>query len=132
MENIDYKTLIKCMDKYTDEAKRIFERLHSADLEAKTDIIDFFNATFERLEWEYSDENRIVVRYYDYGYDLYDSSCFDIPVDIFFNDEKIDKWIKTKINEAINEKEEAEAYKKKRQEDKERKEYERLKEKFGE
>lgn len=130
---IDYKTLFKCINKYEEETKRIFDKLYSADLDAKTDIIDYgSNATFERIEWEYSNENYIVVRYYDYGYDLYESCCYDIPTDIFFNDEKIDKWIETVISEAMDEKEKEEAYNKKRQEEKDRKEYERLKEKFGE
>jgi predicted transcriptional regulator len=129
---IDYKTLIKCIDKYKEEAKRIFNRLYRADIDAKTDIIDYNDATFERIEWGYSNENYIVVRYYDYGYDLYESCCFDIPADIFFNDEKIDKWIETVISEAMDEKEKEEAYKKKCREEKDRKEYERLKEKFGE
>lgn len=32
---IDYKTLISAVDKYNDEADRIFNKLHRADLEAK-------------------------------------------------------------------------------------------------
>lgn len=132
METIDYKTLIEHINNYKKEVKRIFNRLLDADLKAKTNIIDYgSSAKFERIEWGHSNENYIVVRYYDYGYDLYDSCCYDIPTDIFFNDEKIDKWIKTVISEAMAEKEKEEANNKKRQEEKDRKEYERLKEKFG-
>ena len=48
---IDYKTLISAVDKYSDEADRIFNKLHRADLEAKTCIIEYGKyATMERIE----------------------------------------------------------------------------------
>ena len=80
---IDYKTLISVVDKYSDEADRIFNKLHRADLEAKTCIIEYGKyATMERIEWEFSDENEISVSYYDHGYDLYCSCTINIPADI--------------------------------------------------
>ena len=129
---IDYKTLISAIDKYNTEADRIFNKLHRADLEAKTDIIEYGKyATMERIEWDYSDETNINVRYYDHGYDLYCSCTINIPADIFFNENKIDDWIKSLISEELERQNKAKEALKKNQEEKERKEYERLKEKYG-
>lgn len=129
---IDYKTLISAVDKYNDEADRIFNKLHRADLEAKTNIIEYGKyANMERVEWDYSDENSIVVRYYDHGYDLYESASLSIPADILFDDKKIDKWIKSEIDKALEKKEQQRKATEKYKEEKERQEYERLKEKFG-
>lgn len=129
---IDYKTLIKLVEKYDEEASRVFNKLQKADQEAKTGILYYGHyGAFERIEWDYSDENSIVVRYYDHGYDLYDSASLSIPADILFDDKKIDKWIKSIIDTKLKEKEEAELAKQKAKEEKERQEYERLKEKFG-
>lgn len=128
---IDYKTLISAVDKYNDEADRIFNKLHRADLEAKTNIIQYGkHAYMERVEWDYSDDNSIVVRYYDHGYDLYESTTLSIPADILFDDKKIDKWIKSEIDKALEKKEQQRKATEKYQEEKERQEYERLKEKF--
>lgn len=129
---IDYKILISAVDKYNDEADRIFNKLHRADLEAKTNIIEYGKyATMERIEWDYSDENNISIRYYDHGYDLYCSCSINIPADIFFDEYKIDAWIKSQISTELKRLEKAKEACKKIQEEKERKEYERLKEKYG-
>ena len=133
MEKIDYKTLIKLVEKYDEEASRVFNKLQRADQEAKTGILHYGHyGAFERIEWDYSDENSIVVRYYDHGYDLYESATLNIPADILFDDKKIDKWIKSIIDANLKAKEEAELAKQKAKEEKERQVYERLKEKFGE
>ena len=58
-------------------------------------------------------------------------STLMIPADILFDDTKIDKWIKSKIDKALEKKEQKRKATEKRQEEKERQEYERLKEKFG-
>lgn len=130
---IDYKTLISTVDKYSNEADRIFNKLHRADLEAKTCIIEYGKyATMERIEWDYSDENEISVRYYDHGYDLYCSCTICIPADIFFNDDKIDAWIESLISAELERKKKDEEAIKKIQEEKEKKEYKRLMEKYGE
>ena len=132
MEKIDYKTLIKLVEKYDEEASRVFNKLERADHEAKTGILHYGSySTFERIEWDYSDEDSIVVRYYDYGYDLYESATLKIPADILFDDKKIDKWIKSIIDANLKAKEEVELAKQKAKEEKERQVYERLKEKFG-
>ena len=132
MEKIDYKTLIKLVEKYDEEASRVFNKLRRADQEAKTGILHYGHyGAFERIEWDYSDENAIAVRYYDHGYDLYDSATLNIPADILFDDKKIDKWITSEIDKALEKKERQRKATEKYQEEKERQEYERLKEKFG-
>ena len=132
MEKIDYKTLIKLIEKYDEEASRVFDKLQKADQEAKTGILHYGTyGTFERVEWDYSDENSISVRYYDHGYDLYESATLSIPADILFDDKKIDKWIKSEVDKALEKRERQRKAAEKYQEEKERQEYERLKEKFG-
>lgn len=132
MEKIDYKTLIKLVEKYDIEASRVFCKLKKADQEAKTGILHYGSySAFERIEWDYSDENSIVVSYYDYGYDLYESTSISIPADILFDDKKIDEWIKSEVDKALEGKEQERKATEKHQEEKERQEYERLKEKFG-
>ena len=129
---IDYKTLLELVEKYDEEVRRIFDKLKEADLEVKAGILQFgYYSDFERIEWDDSYEEAMVIRYYDRGYDLYESSTLLIPADILFDDTKIDKWIKSKIDEALEKKEQKRKDAEKRQEEKERQEYERLKEKFG-
>lgn len=128
----DYKTLIKLVEKYDEEASRVFDKLQKADQEAKTGILHYGSyGTFERVEWDYSDENSISVRYYDHGYDLYESATLSIPADILFDDKKIDNWIKSEVDKALEKRERQRKAAEKYQEEKERQEYERLKEKFG-
>lgn len=132
MEKIDYKTLIKVVEKYDEEASRVFSKLKKADMEVKAGVLHYGNySAFEGIEWDYSDEDSIVIRYYDHGYDLYESTTLGIPADILFDDKKIDKWIKSEIKAELKEKEEEELAEQKAKDEKERKEYERLKEKFG-
>lgn len=129
---IDYKALLELVEKYDEEVRRIFDKLKEADLEVKAGILQFgYYSDFERIEWDDSYEEAMVIRYYDRGYDLYESSTLLIPADILFDDTKIDKWIKSKIDEALEKKEQKRKDAEKRQEEKERQEYERLKEKFG-
>ena len=101
---IDYKTLIKLVEKYDEETSRVFNKLQKADQEAKTNVIQYGTAAyFERVEWEESDENNICIRYYDYYYDLYDSSTLVIPASILFNDEKIEDYGSCERNDAWSE-----------------------------
>ena len=133
MEKIDYKTLLEFVEKYNEEATKIFNKLKEADQEANAIILDYGRySVFERTEWYCSNEKYIIVRYYD-DCDNYEyvSSTLMIPADILFDDTKIDKWIKSKIDEALEKKEEKRKVTEQRQEEKERQEYERLKEKFG-
>ena len=132
MEKMDYKTVLEFIGKYDEEATRVFNKLQDSDLKAETGILHYgYYSEFERIEWEYSDEYSIGVRYYNIGYDSYESTALMMPVDILFDDAKIDEWIKSKIDEALEKQEQKRKAIEKRQEEKERQEYERLKEKFG-
>ena len=133
MEKIDYKTLLELLEKYDEEATRVFNKLREADKEAKATILDYGRySVFQRTEWYCSNEKYIIVRYYD-DYDNYDyvTSTLMIPADILFDDKKIDKWIKSEVDKALEKKERMRIAAEKLQEEKERQEYERLKEKFG-
>ena len=125
----DYKTLLELLEKYNEEAIRVFKS-YKGWPGGKTDILQYgCYSVFGRIEWYCANKNYITIRYYDeYGYG---SSTLIIPVDILFDDAKIDEWTKTKIDKAIEEKELEQKVAEQRQEEKERQEYERLKEKFG-
>ena len=127
----DYKILIELLEKYKKEATRIFNKLKEANQEARTGILQYGRySVFGRIEWDCFNENYITVRYYDDDFE-YGSSTLIIPTDILFDGTKIDEWVKSKIDKALEEKELEQKAAKKRQEEKERQEYERLKEKFG-
>ena len=128
---IDYKTLFELLEKYKEEATRIFNKLKEANQEARTGILQYGRySVFGIIEWDCFNENYITVRYCDDDFE-YGSSTLLIPTDILFDDTKIDEWVKSKIDKAREEKELEQKAIKKRQEEKERQEYERLKEKFG-
>ena len=130
MEQIDYKTLLEFLGKYEEESARVFNKLRKADLEAKANILDYGRySVFKRAEWY--GEKYITVRYYD-DYENYEyvTSTLMIPADILFDDKKIDNWIKSEVDKALEKKEQMRKAAEKRQEEKERQEYERLKEKF--
>lgn len=129
---IDFKTLMKFIEKYNEEASRVFYKFKKADQEAETNILYYGRySSFEKLELNYFDDNSLSIVYYDYGYDIYETECLSIPYDILFDDEKIDKWIKSEVDKALEKKEQLRKAKEKNQEEKERQEYERLKAKFG-
>ena len=94
MKQIDYKTLIENINIYEKEIYRIFSKLLEEDMKAKTKILAYGSySTFEEVDWSAIDETNLTVKYYDNGYDLYDSSGINIPTSILFNDEEINKWI---------------------------------------
>ena len=131
MEKIAYKTLLELVEKYNEEVSRIFNKLKNACQLARVCIIRYgYYSNFERIEWKYSDENSIIVRYYDQACNLYDGTALKIPADILFDDTKIDEWIKSEVDEALEKKELERKTAKKQQEERERQEYERLKEKY--
>ena len=131
MEKIDYKTLFELVEKYDEEVSRIFNKLKNACQLARVCIIRYgYYSNFERIEWKYSDENSIIVRYYDQACNLYDGTALKIPADILFDDEKIDEWIKSEVDEALEKKELERKAVKKQQEEKERQAYDCLKEKY--
>lgn len=127
----DYKELLIQLGEYDREASRIFDKLHSADLASKTKILHYGKyASIERIEWDYSDDKNICIRYYDSSYDLDDSATLNIPVHIFGNDSLIDEWINSKIKEAKELQRQAKEKQQLAKEAREKAEYERLKAKF--
>lgn len=127
----DYKELLLLIEGYDVEATRIFIKLRDADLESKTKILHYGKyASKERIEWDYSDDKNICIRYYDVGYDLYDSATLNIPACIFGNDSLIDEWINSKIKEAKELQRQAKEKQQLAKEAHEKAEYERLKAKF--
>ena len=51
MEKIDYKTLLELLEKYDEEATRVFNKLREAGQEAKATILDYGRySVFERTE----------------------------------------------------------------------------------
>lgn len=127
----DYKELLLLIEGYDVEANRIFIKLRDADLESKTKILHYGKyASKERIEWDYSDDKNICIRYYDHGYDLYDSATLNIPAHIFGNDSLIDEWINSKIKEAKELQRQAKEKQQLAKEAQEKAEYERLKAKF--
>ena len=62
---------------------------------------------------------------------MYCSCTISIPADIFFDENKIDAWIESLISAELERQEKDKEALKKIQEEKEKKEYERLKEKYG-
>ena len=127
----NYRQLLVILDDYDNEASRIFEALRKADIEAGSKVLTYGkNSYIERLEWDYADKDSICIRYYDNGYDLYDSNIIYIPVKIFGNDKLIQAWIEEKIQEGLNKIKEEQKLKKSRVLEFELAEYERLKAKF--
>lgn len=127
----NYEQLLTIIDSYDEEAWRIFQKLKEADLESKTKILHYGKyAAKERIEWNYSDDKNICIRYYDHGYDLYDSATLNIPAHIFGNDSLIDEWINSKIKEAKELQKQALEKQQLAKEAHEKAEYERLKAKF--
>lgn len=127
----NYEQLLTILDGYDNEAYRIFQKLKEADLKDKTKILQYGKyASIERIEWDYSNKKDICIRYYDAGYDLYDSDTLWVPVHIFGNNFLIEKWISSKIAEAKELLKQTEEKQQKDKEAREKAEYERLKAKF--
>ena len=127
----NYEQLLTILDGYDNEAWRIFQKLKEADLKDRTKILQYGkHASIERIEWDYSDKKDICIRYYDAGYDLYDSATLWVPIRIFGNDSLIEEWISSKIKEAKELQRQDEEKQQKAKEAHEKAEYERLKAKF--
>lgn len=127
----NYEQLLTILDGYDNEAYRIFQKLKESDLKDKTKVLQYGkHSSIERIEWDYSDKKDICIRYYDAGYDLYDSDTLWVPVRIFGNDSLIEEWINSKIKEAKELLKQAEERQQMAKEAHEKAEYERLKAKF--
>ena len=131
MKQIDYKTLMENINIYEEEIYRVFNKLLEEDMKAKTKILSYGSySTFEEVDWCSLDETNVTVRYYDNGYDLYDSSGINIPTSILFNDEEINKWIQGLISDKLILLSERQKKAELEKEAKERAEYERMKKKY--
>ena len=132
MKQIDYKTLMENINIYEEEIYRVFNKLLEEDMKAKTKILSYGSySTFEEVDWCSLDETNVTVRYYDNGYDLYDSSDIDIPTSILFNDEEINKWVQGLISDKLILLSERQKKSELKKEEKERAEYERLAKKYN-
>ena len=132
MKQIDYKTLMENINIYEEEIYRVFNKLLEEDMKAKTKILSYGSySTFEEVDWCSLDETNVTVRYYDNGYDLYDSSGINIPTSILFNDEEINKWIQGLISDKLILLSERQKKSELKKEAKERAEYERLAKKYN-
>ena len=132
MKQIDYKTLMENINIYEEEIYRVFNKLLEEDMKAKTKILSYGSySTFEEVDWCSLDETNVTVRYYDNGYDLYDSSGINIPTSILFNDEEINKWIQGLISDKLILLSERQKKSELKKEEKERAEYERLAKKYN-
>ena len=132
MKQIDYKTLMENIKIYEEEIYRVFNKLLEEDMKAKTKILSYGSySTFEEVDWCSLDETNVTVRYYDNGYDLYDSSGINIPTSILFNDEEINKWIQGLISDKLILISERQKKAELEKEAKERAEYERLSKKYN-
>ena len=101
-------------------------------MKAKTKILSYGSySTFEEVDWCSLDETNVTVRYYDNGYDLYDSSDINIPTSILFNDEEINKWVQGLISDKLILISERQKKAELEKEAKERAEYERMKKKYN-
>lgn len=86
---------------------------------------------YSRLdEWKL-DENKLSIKYYDHGYDLYDYCWFfkDIPVDILLND-TWKEFIDEHFNNLMRKKEANKAASEAREKEQRQKLYEELKKEF--
>ena len=132
MKQIDYKTLMENINIYEEEIYRVFNKLLEEDMKAKTKILSYGSySTVEEVDWCSLDETNVTVRYYDNGYDLYDSSGINIPTSILFNDEEINKWIQGLISDKLILISERQKKAELEKEAKERAEYERLAKKYN-
>ena len=132
MKQIDYKTLMENINIYEEEIYRVFNKLLEEDMKAKTKILSYGSySTVEEVDWCSLDETNVTVRYYDNGYDLYDSSGINIPTSILFNDEEINKWIQGLISDKLILISERQKKAELEKEAKERAEYERMKKKYN-
>jgi hypothetical protein len=129
-ERIDYRTFYYSLCKYEAEMQRIFNELKKADDYAGAGVLvsahrsRFSNVTFGH-------EYYAVVTYIVRHSENTESFAISIPTDILFNDEKIQEWLNSQILEELHRKERHERLRANFYEERDRNEFERLKEKFG-
>lgn len=124
--DVDIKRFIKDYEEIETACEKAFDKFVDADL---TKFGKY--SKFERIEMDDLTEKEITIRYYDNGYDSYEFDFINLPIDCLLDDKKLDEH----INKLVEEKNEKELARKKQaikvKEENERKEYERLKAKYG-
>ncbi len=111
---------------------RIFKAIHEIQEEnSKYKIMgkNYFNSYSTYDGFRYSD-NKIFLHYYDHGYDCYDCEEFSIPIEAAESEEKAKEWALEEIKKMKEKGEKEMEIKKKKAEDNEKAEYERLKKKY--
>ena len=109
-------------EKFEDETYEIFEYIKTY----YKDVLKF--GSYSSYHHYGINDEEVWIEYYDYGYDSYDSSIIDIPIDDFINRPK--EWANEWAKSIRNEKEEERIKQLKEQEKREKEELERLKEKY--
>lgn len=106
-------------------AKNILEKFSKENLTRE----DIYDPRFEKIDFDESDEKTLVIKYYDGGYDCYDSDYIKIPFDIIINN-NVDEYIENLKNERYQRKLKYQKEQAERLYKNELAEYERLKNKF--
>ena len=109
-------------EKLKEETLELFHYIKEKHMDALE-----FNHWSSYHHYELNDET-IYIEYYDYGYDGYDSSDIEIPVDDFLNRPK--KWADEWANKIREERRRQKQEKLKNEEKREKEELKRLKEKY--
>lgn len=124
MKRSEIKEFFYLYDKIDKLAEEIFNKFEKANL--LSDCISVPH--YERIEFNDCD-SKLVIRYYDYGYDLYDYCTIEIPFNVIY-DNKVDEYIENLKNERQAKLDAQKQKLEKERLEKEKAEYERLKAKF--
>lgn len=124
MKRSEIKEFFYLYDKIDKLAEEIFNKFEKANL-----LSDYISVPhYERIEFNNCDSN-LVIRYYDYGYDLYEYRTIEIPFNIIYNNE-VDEYIENLKNERQAKLDAQKQMLEKERIEKEKAEYERLKAKY--
>lgn len=124
MKKEEIENLYKLYEQFENEVIYVFDELDNNGL------LDFYNNSYESFEIDSQDLNMVSIKYYDYGYDLYESSYIEIPTKILGDANEISKYIeKLKKEKELKDKLEKER-KLKQEKEIRRKKYEELKQEF--
>lgn len=124
MRRSEIKEFFYLYDKIDKLAEEIFNKFEKANLLSAYISVPHY----ERIEFNDCDSN-LVIRYYDYGYDIYEYRTIEIPFDIIYNN-KVDEYIENLKNERQAKLDAQKQMLEKERMKKEKAEYERLKAKF--
>lgn len=124
MKRSEIKEFFYLYDKIDKLAEEIFNKFEEANLLSAYISVPHY----ERIEFNNCDSN-LVIRYYDYGYDIYEYRTIEIPFDVIYNN-KVDEYIENLKNERQAKLDAQKQMLEKERLEKEKAEYERLKAKY--